>query len=48
MWDVFQRRSMRLEYISIDEHVTNVLTKPLSQMLFAFLYEKLGVDKNYS
>ena len=34
---------MKLQYISRDEQVTNILTKPLSRIKFEYLRDKLGL-----
>ena len=34
---------MVLQYISIDEQTTNILTKPLSKIKFSYLRDKLGL-----
>jgi hypothetical protein len=36
-----------LQYISIDEHATNILTKPLSKIKFVYLRDKLGLVDIY-
>ena len=35
--------AIKLQYVSIDEQVTDVLTKPLSRVKFEYIYDKLGV-----
>jgi len=37
---------MRLQYISIDEKVVDILTKPLVKGKFVFFRDKLGVVHN--
>ena len=34
---------MILQYISTDEQITDILTKPLSKIKFAYLRDKLGL-----
>jgi hypothetical protein len=41
--DKVQRKEVVLQYISIDEQTTNILTKPLSKIKFAYLRDKLGL-----
>jgi hypothetical protein len=35
-----------LQYISIDEKKTNILTKPLFKIKFSYLRDKLGLVEN--
>jgi hypothetical protein len=37
------RGELVLQYMSTDEHTTNILTKPLSKIKFAYLRDKLGL-----
>lgn len=48
MWEVVQRRVVRLIYISTIEQVVDVLTKPLSRIKFTYFYEKPGMVENSS
>ena len=41
--DMVQRGAIKLQYVSMDEQVTNVLTKPLSRVKFEHFRHKLGV-----
>jgi hypothetical protein len=41
--DMVQRGSINLQYVSTDEHVAYVLTKPLSHVKFEHFRDKLGV-----
>jgi hypothetical protein len=41
--DMVQRGALKLQYISIDEHVVDVLTKPLSRVKFEHFRYKLGI-----
>ena len=34
---------MKLQYVVIDEHIADVLTKPLARVKFEYFREKLGV-----
>jgi hypothetical protein len=34
---------VKLQYISIDEQVADILTKPLSRINFAYLRDKMGL-----
>jgi hypothetical protein len=44
--DMLQRGAINLQYISTDEHVANVLTKPLSLVKFEHFRDKLGIVRN--
>ena len=41
--DMVQRGAARLQYVAMDEHIANVLTKPLARVKFEYFREKLGV-----
>jgi hypothetical protein len=41
--DKVQGGEVKIEYIPTDEHTTNVLTKPLSKIKFAYFREKMGI-----
>jgi hypothetical protein len=41
--DKFQEGEVKLEYIPTDKHTTNILTKPLSGIKFAYFREKKGI-----
>jgi hypothetical protein len=41
--DMLQRGSIKLQYVSTDEHFTDFLTKPLSHVKFDHFRDKLGV-----
>ena len=41
--DWVEKGAMELQYIAIDEQVTDVLTKPLSRVKFGYFRDKLGV-----
>ena len=41
--DMVQRGALKLQYISTDEQVADVLTKPLSRVKFEYLCDKLGI-----
>ena len=41
--DVMQKGAINLQYVSTDEQVADVLTKPLSRIKFKHFREKLGV-----
>jgi hypothetical protein len=41
--DMVDKGVVRLQYISTDEHVADVLTKPLSRVKFEYSRDKLGV-----
>jgi hypothetical protein len=45
--DMVQRGALKLQYISTDEQVVDVMTKPLSRVKFEHFRDKLGiVQKN--
>jgi hypothetical protein len=44
--DYVHRGAVELQYISIDEQVTGILTKALSRGKFVFFRDKLGVVSN--
>jgi hypothetical protein len=44
--DRIQRGAVKLQYISTDEQVANILTKPLEKGKFVFFRERLGVLQN--
>ena len=41
--DMIQKGAIKLQYVSIDGQVFNVLTKPLSRIKFEYFRDKLGV-----
>jgi hypothetical protein len=41
--DMVQRGAIKLQYVSTDEQVIDVLTKPLSRVNFEHFRDKLGV-----
>ena len=41
--DMMQKGAIKLQYVSIDEQVADVLTKPLSRVKFEYFRDKLGV-----
>jgi hypothetical protein len=41
--DMVQRGALKLQYISTDEQVADVLTKPLSRVKFEHFRDKLGI-----
>jgi hypothetical protein len=38
-----QRRALKLHYISTDEQVADMLTKPLSRVKFELFQDKFGI-----
>jgi ATP sulfurylase len=47
--DMVQKGAVKLQYISTDEQVADVLTKPLSRVKFEYFRDKLGVvQKDFS
>ena len=46
--DMMQKGAIKLPYVSTDEHVADVMTKPLSRIKFEHFRDKLGVvQKNH-
>ena len=43
IWDMVQRRAIKLQYVPTEEQVVDVLTKPLSCVKFEHFQDKLGV-----
>ena len=41
--DMVQRGALKLQYISMDEQVADVLTKPLSRVKFEYFRDKFGL-----
>ena len=41
--DVVQRGVVKLQYVVTDEHIADVLTKPLVRVKFEYFRENLGV-----
>ena len=41
--EMVQRGVVKLQYVVMDEHIADVLTKPLSRVKFEYFMEKLGV-----
>ena len=41
--DMMQRGAVKLQYVATDEHIADVLTKPLARAKFEYFREKLGV-----
>jgi hypothetical protein len=41
--DKVQEGEVKLEYIPTDENTTDILTKPLSRIMFAYFREKMGI-----
>jgi hypothetical protein len=41
--DMVQRGAIKLQYVSTDGHVADVLTKPLSRVKFEHFQDKLGI-----
>jgi hypothetical protein len=41
--DMVQRGAIKLQYVSTDEQVADVLTKPLSRVMFEHFRDKLGI-----
>jgi hypothetical protein len=43
IYDMVQRGALKLQYISTDEQVADMLTKPLSRVKFEHFRDKLGI-----
>lgn len=43
IWDIVQQGAIRLHHIKTNEHVANILTKPLAKAKFLAFRERLGV-----
>jgi hypothetical protein len=41
--DMVQRGALKLQYVSMDEQVVDVFTKPLSHVKFEHFQDKLGI-----
>ena len=41
--DMVQRGAVKLQYIATEEHIADVLMKPLARLKFEYFREKLGV-----
>ena len=41
--DMVQRGAVKLLYVSMEEHIADVLTKPLDRLKFEYFREKFGV-----
>ena len=41
--DMVQRGAVKLQYVAMEEHIADVLTKPLARMKFEYFRERLGV-----
>jgi hypothetical protein len=41
-----QRGAVELQYISMDEQIVDILTKPLSRVKYEYFRDKLGVLSN--
>lgn len=44
--DMVERNAIQLRYISTDEQMTDILTKPLSKIKFVYFRDKLGMVEN--
>ena len=43
IWDMVQKGAIKLQYVSTNEQVVDILTKPLSRVKFEYFRDKLGV-----
>ena len=41
--DMVQRGAVKLQYVAMEEHIADVLTKPLARVKFEYFREKPGV-----
>ena len=46
--DMVQKGAVKLQYLSTDEKITDILTKPLTRVKFEYFRAKLGVVENAS
>ena len=46
--DLVQRGALKLQYIRTDEHIVDILTKPLTTSKFVYFHDKLGMVDNAS
>jgi len=46
--DMVQRGAVKLQYISTNEQIADILTKPLSMVKVVYFRDKLGVMQNVS
>jgi hypothetical protein len=46
--DMVQRKAIHVQYLSTDEQVAYVFTKPLASTKFEYLCERLGLVENAS
>jgi hypothetical protein len=46
--DMVQKGVVKLQHISTDEQIANILTKPLSRAKFVYFRDKLGMMQNVS
>ena len=46
--DLVQRGALKLQYICTDEHIADILTKPLTTSKFVYFRDKLGMAENAS
>ena len=41
--DMVQKGAVKLQYVAMDEHIDDVLMKPMAMVKFEYFKEKLGV-----
>ena len=41
-----QKGAIKIQYVSTDEQVVDVFTKPVSRLKFEYFHDKLGVVRN--
>ena len=46
--DMVQKGAVQLQYLSTDEQIADILTKPLTRVKFEYFRAKLGVVENAS
>ena len=46
--DMVQKGMVKLQYVSTEENIADVMTKPLSMMNFRHLQDNLGMEENVS
>jgi hypothetical protein len=43
-----QKRAVKLQYVSIDEQIAKIFTKPMSRMKLKYFMENIGMMQNVS
>ena len=48
IYDIVQKGAVELQYISTNEQIVDVLTRPLPRVKFEYFHRRLGVEENTS